>query len=57
MTQSQALTQALYLSLCAPDDYKAMQATHLAIELAECLNDAEVEQCKLDALDMMAESV
>jgi hypothetical protein len=57
MTQYQALTQALYLALCAPDDYKAMQATHLAIELSERLNDAEVEQCKLDALDMMAESV
>jgi hypothetical protein len=57
MTQTQALTQALYLAICAPDDYKAMQATHLAIELAERLNDAQVEQCKLDALEMLTESV
>jgi hypothetical protein len=56
MTQTQALTQALYLAICAPDDYKAMQATNLAIELAECLNDAQVEQCKLDALEMIGEN-
>ena len=53
MTQSQALTKALYLALTAPDDYKAMQATHLAIEFAQRLNDAEVEQCKFDALSML----
>lgn len=56
MTQTQALTKALYLAICAPDDYKAMQATHLAIELTECLNDAQVEQCKLDALEMIGEN-
>lgn len=53
MTQSQALTEALYLALTAPDEYKSMQATHLAIEFAQCLNDSEVEQCKLDALNML----
>jgi hypothetical protein len=53
MTQNQALTKALYLALTAPDDYKAMQATNLAIEFAQRLNDAEVEQCKLDALNML----
>jgi len=52
MTQHQALTQALYLALTAPDDYKAMKATHLAIEFAQCLNDSEVEKCKLDALSI-----
>ena len=53
MTQSQALTEALYLALTAPDEYKAMKATHLAIEFAQCLNDSEVDQCKLDALTML----
>ena len=53
MTQSQALTEALYLALTAPDEYKAMKATHLAIEFAQRLNDAEVERCKLDALSML----
>ena len=55
MTQSQALTEALYLALTAPDDYKAMKATHLAIEFAQRLNDAEVEQCKADALNLIDE--
>ena len=50
---AQALTEALYLALTAPDEYKAMKATHLAIEFAERLNDTEVEQCKLDALSML----
>lgn len=56
MTQTQALTKAIYLAICAPDDYKAMQATQLAIELTKCLNNAQVEQCKLDALEMIGEN-
>ena len=56
MTQTQALTKALILAITAPDNDRANQATHLAIELAECLNDAQVEQCKLDALEMIGEN-
>ena len=46
MTQSQALTEALYLALTAPDDYKAMKAPHLAIEFAECLKKEKSLQLK-----------
>jgi hypothetical protein len=50
MTQTQALTQALVLAITAPDDQKAQMAIELSQQLAECLNAADVEQCKLDAL-------
>ena len=50
MTDSQALTQALILAITAPDDCKAHQAIQLSEELAMFLNDAEVSQCKADAL-------
>jgi hypothetical protein len=56
MTQSQALTQALILALIAPDDNRATQASDLAESIAQGLNAEQVEQCKLDALEMIGEN-
>jgi hypothetical protein len=56
MTQSQALTQALILALIAPNDEKATQAARLAESIAQGLNSDQVEQCKLDALEMIGEN-
>jgi hypothetical protein len=53
MTQTQALTQALILSIIAPDDEKAEKAKNLAIDLSQGLTEIEVEQCKNDALDSL----
>ena len=53
MTQSQALTKALILALIAPNDQKAQQASELAEQIAFGLTDEQVEQCKLDALNML----
>jgi hypothetical protein len=53
MTQTQALTQALILSIIAPDDEKSEKAKNLAIDLAQGLTEIEVEQCKADALDSL----
>ena len=53
MTQFQALTKALILALIAPDDHKAEQASNLAEQIAFGLTDEQVEQCKLDALNML----
>jgi len=53
LTQSQALTKALILALIAPDDQKADQASNLAEQIAFGLTDEQVEQCKLDALNML----
>jgi len=53
MTQSQALTKALILALIAPDDHKVEQASNLAEQIAFGLTDEQVEQCKLDALNML----
>ncbi len=50
MTQTQALTRALMLALCAPNDAKAQQAAELAEQFAQGLSDATVEQCKAEAL-------
>jgi hypothetical protein len=50
MTQTQALTRALVLALCAPTDAKAQLAVELAEQFAHGLNAATVEQCKADAL-------
>lgn len=50
MTQTQALTQALVLALCAPTDAKAQQAAELAEQFAQGLSAATVDQCKTDAL-------
>jgi hypothetical protein len=53
MTQSQALTKALILALTAPDDQKAEQASNLAEQIAFGLTVDQVEQCKVDALNML----
>ena len=50
MTQTQALTRALVLALCAPTDAKAQQAAELAEQFAHGLSAADVDQCKVDAL-------
>ena len=50
MTQTQALTRALVLALCAPTDTKARQAVELAEQFAHGLSAADVDQCKADAL-------
>ena len=56
MTNAQALTQALVLALTAPDDSRAAQAAQLAESIAQGLNSDQVEQCKLDALEMIGEN-
>ena len=56
MTQTQALTKALILALTAPDDSRATQAAELAESIAQGLNADQVEQCKLDALEMIGEN-
>jgi hypothetical protein len=56
MTQTQALTQALILAITAPDDDRANQAARLAESIAQGLNSDQVEQCKLDALEMIGEN-
>jgi len=56
MTQTQALTQALILAIIAPDDDRAHHASRLAESIAQGLNHAQVEQCKLDALEMIGEN-
>ena len=50
MTQTQALTRALVLALCAPTDAKAQQAVELAQQFAHGLSAVVVNQCKADAL-------
>jgi hypothetical protein len=56
MTQAQALTQALILALIAPSDIKATQAANLAEKIAKGLDFEQIEQCKLDALEMIGEN-
>jgi len=50
MTQTEALTRALVLAICAPTDAKAQQAVQLAQQIAHGLSADDVEQCKTDAL-------
>jgi hypothetical protein len=56
MTQTQALTKALILAITAPDDDRANQAARLAESIAQGLDADQVEQCKLDALEMIGEN-
>ena len=56
MTQTQALTNALILAITAPDDDRSNQAARLAESIAQGLNSDQVEQCKLDALEMIGEN-
>lgn len=50
MTQTQLVTQALVLALCAPDEEKAQMAAELAEKFSLGLDHAAVERCKADAL-------
>ena len=50
MTQSEALTQALFLAITAPTDKKANQAVKLAEQLTIGLAEHEAELCKENAL-------
>jgi len=56
MTQTPALTKALILAITAPDDDRANQASDLAESIAQGLDFDQVEQCKLDALEMIGEN-
>ena len=53
MTQLQALTQCLVLAITAPTDEQSERANELAQQIAQGLTDLQVEQCKLDALNML----
>ena len=50
MTQSQALTEALYLALIAPDSTRAAMAASLAESIAAGLTRAQVDKAKESAL-------
>jgi hypothetical protein len=56
MTQAEALTKALILAITAPDDNRAHHASRLAESIAQGLNSDQVEQCKLDALEIIGEN-
>jgi len=53
MTKAEALTQALVLALCAPDDEKSQKALKLAEHFAQGLEAADVEKCKAEALSVI----
>ena len=53
MTQSQALTEALYLALIAPDNTRAAMAASLAESIAAGLTSAQVEAAKARALKLV----
>ena len=50
MTQSQALTEALYLALIAPDNTRAAKAASLAESIATGLTSEQVDKAKAFAL-------
>ena len=54
MTQLQALTQCLVLAITAPDDHKAQRASELAEQIAQGLTVDQVEDCKAQALELVA---
>lgn len=54
MTQLQALTQCLVLAITAPDEHKAQRASELAEQIAQGLSVDQVEDCKAQALEMVA---
>jgi len=56
MKQTQLVTHALVLAICAPDDEKAKKASDLAEHFAKGLDPAEVEKCKTKALAIVAAS-
>ena len=49
-TTQDAVTQALYLALMAPDYERAVQAVTVAQELASGLTEWQLAMCKRDAL-------
>ena len=53
MTQIEALTQCLVLAITAPTDEQSERANELAQQIAQGLTELQVEQCKLDALNML----
>jgi hypothetical protein len=50
LTTKEALTQALFLALTAPDQDRVNMAVELAETFAFELSQHEVEQCKRDAM-------
>ena len=54
MNQTQLVTHALVLAICAPDDEKMQKAARLAEHFSRGLDHAEVEKCKADALAVVA---
>ena len=53
MSRTEALTQALVLSITAPSDQQAQQAVELAEKIAVTLTLAQVDQCKAKALGII----
>ena len=49
-TSLEALTEALYLALIAPDDHRAAQAAELAEGIARGMEPSEVEEAQRRAL-------
>lgn len=53
MSRTEALTQALVLSITAPSDQQAAQAVDLAEKIAATLTMDQVDQCKAKALGII----
>jgi hypothetical protein len=49
-TKTDLVTRALILGLTAPDAERAQECANLAEHWAQGLTDAEVEQCKAEAM-------
>lgn len=51
MNLTEAVTQALFLALTAPDEARSQKASKLAEDLASYLSHVEIEAAKADALE------
>jgi hypothetical protein len=51
MNLTEAVTQALFLALTAPDEARSQKAAKLAEDLASYLSAVEIEAAKADALE------
>jgi len=51
MNLTEAVTQALFLALTAPDEARSQKAAKLADDLASYLSAVEIEAAKADALE------
>ena len=51
MNLTEAVTQALFLALTAPDEERSQKAAKLAEDLASYLSAVEIEAAKADALE------